>query len=65
MTFSALQRAKLTEPDELTFDNSYGSPTSSVMDRSPMYRVNRAKLAAEIADEFESDLPAAARVVAG
>jgi hypothetical protein len=44
---------QLTEPDEMTFENSFGPPTSSVMNGSPMYRVDRANLAEEVADEFE------------
>jgi hypothetical protein len=44
---------QLTEPDEMTFENSYGASTSSVMSGSPMHRVDRAKLAEEVADAFE------------
>ena len=37
----------------MTFQNSYGAATSSVMSGSPMHRADRAKLAEEVADEFE------------
>ena len=48
---------QLTEPDEMTFANSFGAPTSSVVAGSPMHRVDRAKLAEEVADELERSLP--------
>jgi len=41
----------------MTFENSYGAPTSSLMDSfSHIYRVNRAHIAEEVADEFEESL---------
>jgi hypothetical protein len=33
-----------------TFENSYGSPMSSVMDRSPIYRVDEPCFAEEVGD---------------
>ena len=44
---------ELTEPDDMTFENSFGAPTSSVVSGSAMHRVDRAKLPEEVADEFE------------
>ena len=35
---------QLTEPDAMTFENSFGAPTSSVVSGSPMHRVDRASL---------------------
>jgi hypothetical protein len=44
---------QLTEPDEMTFENSFAAPTTSVVAGSPMHRVDRAQLAEEVGDEFE------------